>query len=66
MPVVSEKFEREGTRRARSGCRAKVEAVTADEHPRPTPIEALRALKPAFKVCRRAATARRSSMAPPR
>lgn len=49
VPVVTEKFEREGYQPREIRLPRKVEAVTADEHPRLTPIEALRALKPAFK-----------------
>lgn len=49
VPVVSETFEREGYQTREIRLPRKVEAVSADEHPRPTPIEALRALKPAFK-----------------
>jgi acetyl-CoA C-acetyltransferase len=49
LPLVSEQFEREGyaTREIRLPRGAKT--LEHDEHPRPTPLEVLKGLKPAFK-----------------
>ncbi|MEZ0301898.1 MAG: thiolase family protein [Hyphomicrobiaceae bacterium] len=49
VPVTGERFERAGYATREIRLPRKVAAVEADEHPRPTPIEALKALKPAFK-----------------
>jgi acetyl-CoA C-acetyltransferase len=49
VAVTSERFEREGYQPREIKLPRKVTALEADEHPRPTPVEALKALKPAFK-----------------
>jgi len=49
IAVTSERFERAGYQPREIRLPRKVAALEADEHPRPTPIEALTALKPAFK-----------------
>jgi acetyl-CoA C-acetyltransferase len=49
VAVTPERFEREGYQPREIRLPRKVAALEADEHPRPTPIEALKALKPAFK-----------------
>jgi acetyl-CoA C-acetyltransferase len=48
-PVTGERFERAGYETREIRLPRKVSVLEADEHPRPTPIEALKALKPAFK-----------------
>ena len=49
VPVTGERFERAGYETREIRLPRKVAALEADEHPRPTPLEALKALKPAFK-----------------
>ena len=49
VPVVAEQFEREGYQTREIRLPRGVKAMDADDHPRPTPLEALKALKPAFK-----------------
>ena len=49
VPVVPEPFERAGYETRSIRLPRGVKSVEADEHPRPTTLEALRALKPAFK-----------------
>jgi acetyl-CoA C-acetyltransferase len=49
VPVVPEQFERAGYQTREIRLPRGVKALEADEHPRPTSLEALRALKPAFK-----------------
>jgi acetyl-CoA C-acetyltransferase len=49
VPLTSERFERQGYETREIRLPRKVSALEADEHPRPTPLEALKALKPAFK-----------------
>jgi acetyl-CoA C-acetyltransferase len=49
VPVTGERFERAGYETREIRLPRKVTALEADEHPRPTPLEALKALKPAFK-----------------
>ena len=49
VAVVPEPFERAGYETRGIRLPRGVKSVEADEHPRPTPIEALKALKPAFK-----------------
>ncbi len=49
VTVVNETFAREGYEQRQIRLPRKVDAVSSDEHPRPTSLEALRALKAAFK-----------------
>ena len=49
VPVVAEQFEREGYQTREIRLPRGVKTIDADDHPRPTPLEALKALKPAFK-----------------
>ena len=49
VPLVAEQFEREGYQTREIRLPRGVKAMDADDHPRPTPLEALKALKPAFK-----------------
>ncbi len=49
VAVTTERFERAGYQPREIRLPRKVAALAADEHPRPTPLEALKALKPAFK-----------------
>lgn len=49
VPVVAEQFEREGYQTREIRLPRGVKTMEADDHPRPTPLEALKALKPAFK-----------------
>jgi acetyl-CoA C-acetyltransferase len=49
MPVVSEPFERQGYQTREIRLPRGVKSLEADEHPRPTPLEALKVLKAAFK-----------------
>ncbi len=49
IAVVPEQFAREGYQTREIRLPRGVKSLEADEHPRPTPLEALRALKPAFK-----------------
>jgi acetyl-CoA C-acetyltransferase len=49
VPLVSEQFERAGYQTREIRLPRGVKALEHDEHPRPTTLDALRALKPAFK-----------------
>jgi acetyl-CoA C-acetyltransferase len=49
VPVANESFERAGFATREIRLPRKVATLAADEHPRPTSLEALKALKPAFK-----------------
>jgi acetyl-CoA C-acetyltransferase len=49
VPLVSEPFEREGYQTREIRLPRGVKSLADDEHPRATPIETLKALKPAFK-----------------
>ncbi|KAB2915811.1 MAG: thiolase family protein [Hyphomicrobiaceae bacterium] len=49
VPVTAEKFERERYQTREIRLPRNVKSLASDEHPRPTPIEALKSLKPAFK-----------------
>ena len=49
VPVVAEQFERAGYQTREIRLPRGVKAVEADEHPRPTSLEQLKALKAAFK-----------------
>jgi acetyl-CoA C-acetyltransferase len=49
VAVVPERFERQGYETREIRLPRGVKSLEADEHPRPTPMEALKALKPAFK-----------------
>jgi acetyl-CoA C-acetyltransferase len=49
VPVVPEQFERDGYQTREIRLPRGVKSLEADEHPRPTPLEALKALRPAFK-----------------
>ena len=49
VAVAPEQFEREGYQTREIRLPRGVKSLEADEHPRPTPLEALKALKPAFK-----------------
>ena len=49
VPLVAEQFERQGYQTREIRLPRAVKSLADDEHPRPTPLEALKALKPAFK-----------------
>jgi acetyl-CoA C-acetyltransferase len=49
VPLVSEPFEREGYQTREIRLPRGIKSLADDEHPRPTPLETLKALKPAFK-----------------
>jgi acetyl-CoA C-acetyltransferase len=49
VPLVSEPFEREGYQTREIRLPRGVKSLADDEHPCPTPLETLKALKPAFK-----------------
>jgi acetyl-CoA C-acetyltransferase len=49
VPVIPERFERQGYETREIRLPRGTKSLEADEHPRPTPLEALAALKPAFK-----------------
>lgn len=49
VPLASETFEREGYQTREIRLPRGVKSFDADDHPRPTPLETLKALKPAFK-----------------
>lgn len=49
VPVTPEPFERQGYQTRQIRLPRGVTSLDADEHPRPTPLAALKALKPAFK-----------------
>lgn len=48
IPVVTEAFSREGMQDRGIRLPRKVESVAADTHPRPSPVEALAKIRPAF------------------
>jgi len=48
VPVVSETFAREGLKDRAIALPRKVESVAIDTHPRPTPVELLAKIRPAF------------------
>jgi acetyl-CoA C-acetyltransferase len=48
VPVVAEPFERQGYQTREIRLPRGIKSLEADEHPRPTPLEALKALKAAF------------------
>jgi acetyl-CoA C-acetyltransferase len=48
VPVVAEPFERHGYQTREIRLPRGIKSLEADEHPRPTPLEALKALKAAF------------------
>ena len=48
VPVVSETFARDGLRDRGIALPRKVESVAADTHPRPSPVELLAKIRPAF------------------
>jgi acetyl-CoA C-acetyltransferase len=49
VPVVAEQFERQGYQTREIRLPRGVQSFSADDHPRPTSLETLRGLKPAFK-----------------
>ena len=49
IAVTPEQFERQGYQTREIRLPRGVKSLAADEHPRPTPLETLKALKPAFK-----------------
>ena len=49
VPLVAEQFERQGYQTREIRLPRGTKSLADDEHPRPTPLEALKALKPAFK-----------------
>jgi len=49
VPLTAETFAREGYQARQIRLPRQVDALASDEHPRPTSLEALQSLKPAFK-----------------